>query len=212
MHHRHFLLDIVGLLPYFALLIDKQTEKIMPISEIVVLSFALAVDVFGIAFAYGLIIKNKRLEMMLRLALTCAAFQFAMPIIGYFCTSLVSGIIAKYNHLLVFAVFTLLGLNIIKEAVFENGETDVKSKKLDFKTTFMIGVATSIDALFSGSMIYLTSTPLIVASSIIGAGSFLLGIIGFNLNCCLKKIPEKYLQIFAGIILIGLGVKSLIFH
>ena len=106
----------------------------------------------------------------------------------------------------------MLGLNIIKEAVFEGGKTDVKSKKLDFKTTFMIGVATSIDALFSGSMIYLTSTPLIVASSIIGAGSFLLGIIGFNLNCYLKKIPEKYLQIFAGIILIGLGVKSLIFH
>lgn len=85
----------------------------------------------------------------------------------------------------------MLGLNVIKEAVFEGGKTDVKSKKLDFKTTFMIGVATNIDALFSGSMIYLTSTPLIVASSIIGAGSFLLGIIGFNLNCYLKKNTGK---------------------
>jgi len=184
----------------------------MPISEILILSFALGVDVFGLAFAYGLIIKTSRVKMMLRLALTCAAFQFVMPTIGYFCTSLVSGLIAQYNHFLVFAVFTLLGLNVIKEAVLDNGEDALKSKVLDWKTTFMIGVATSIDALFSGSMIYLTKTPLILAATLIGAGSFALGVFGFNLNYCLKKIPEKYLQLLAGFVLIGFGLKTLILH
>jgi putative Mn2+ efflux pump MntP len=179
--------------------------------EICSLSLALAVDVFGIAFAYGLIIKRHRIFMMLRLAFVCGIMQAAMPTIGYFGTSVVSEFISSFDYILVFLVFSALGINILREAL-KSADLTVKRKSLTLQTTLAIGVATSIDALVSGSMIYLTKTPLLLAVFIIGLGSFMLGIIGFNLNCCLKRVPEKNLQIIAGLTLIALGAKSLILH
>ena len=103
---------------------------------------------------------------------------------------------------------------MIREAIEENGEENIvkKRRRLSWKVAFTIGIATSIDALVSGTMLYLTKTPLLQASLIIGVVSFAVGLIGFNLNCCLKKVPEKYLQIIAGLVLIGLGLKNLMAH
>ncbi len=180
----------------------------MSILALIFLSMALAVDVFGIAFAYGLVIKKNRWQSAVRLALTCGFFQGCMPIIGYWGTATVQSIIDQFDHILVCGVFVLLGLNIIREALWGE-EEKIRNKKLDFKTLLAIGVATSIDALVSGASVYLTKTSLCMSVSIIGVGSFLSGIIGFNLNCCFKKLPEKHMQIFAGLVLIGLGIKSL---
>ncbi len=180
----------------------------MSILSLIVLSLALSVDVFGIAFAYGLVIKKNRWQSAFRLAVTCGLFQACMPIIGYFGTASIQSVIDKFDHVLVCVVFSLLGLNIIREALWGEEET-IQNKKLDIKTLLAIGVATSIDALVSGATVYLTKTPLCLAVFVIGAGSFLSGIIGFNLNCCFKKLPEKYMQILAGLVLICLGIKSL---
>lgn len=45
-----------------------------------------------------------------------------------------------------------------------------------------------------------------------GVLQFVMPLLGFNLNCCFKKIPEKYLQIIAVLVLIGLGLKNLLSH
>ncbi len=180
----------------------------MSIVSLLFLSAALSVDVFGIAFAYGLVIKQNRLQSALRLAITCGLFQGCMPIIGYFGTASVQSVIDQFDHIIVCCVFLLLGANIIREAIWGEPEK-FENKKLDFKTLLAIGIATSIDALVSGASVYLTKTPILTAVTIIGAGSFLSGLIGFNMNCCFKKLPEKYMQIFAGLVLIGLGIKSL---
>lgn len=182
--------------------------------DVFCLSLALAVDVFGISFAYGLIIKRHRRIMALRLAGTCGVMQFLMPLLGFAGTALISVFISHFDYILVFLVFTALGINVIREAIEENGEENIvkKRKRLSWKVVFTIGVATSIDALVSGTMLYLTKTPLLQSALIIGIVSFVVGIIGFNLNCCFKKVPEKYLQIFAGLVLIGLGLKNLLAH
>ncbi len=179
--------------------------------EILGLGLALAVDVFGIAFAYGLIIKRHRNYVALRIAGTCGFMQFIMPYFGYFGTSVISGCIARFDYILVCLVFTALGLNIIREALSDSDNTKLK-RRVTWKVAFTIGLATSIDALVSGSMLYLTKTPLLMSTICIGLISFIVGIVGFNLNCCFKKIPEKYLEISAGLILIALGLKNLLAH
>lgn len=184
----------------------------MSLFEIFCLSLALAVDVFGIAFAYGLIIKQHRNRMALRLAVTCGVMQFLMPLIGYTCTAMISIWISRFDYLLVFLVFTALGINVICESLTEEQELKAKRKKLSWKVILTIGIATSIDALVSGTMLYLTKTPLLLSAMLFGITSFIMGIIGFNLNCCFKKIPEKYLQIVAGLVLICLGLKNLLAH
>lgn len=188
----------------------KLRRKILNLAEILFLGLALAVDVFGISFAYGLIIRRHRLYQMLRLALVCGIMQTVMPVAGYFAAAAVRSIIAHFDYLLVFLIFTGLGLNIIREA--HNTNSGIKARRLTLKTTLALGFATSIDALVSGTMIYLTGTNIVVSSVIIGLCSFVIGILGFNLNCCLKKIPEKYLQYLAGGVLITLGLKNLLTH
>jgi len=181
-------------------------------TEILFLGAALAVDVFGVSFAYGLIIKRRRFYLMMRLALICGGLQALMPTIGFFGAFVIRNIIAQVDYLLVFLIFTGLGLNIIREARNQDEQNISKCRDLDLKNTLALGIATSIDALVSGSMIYLTQTPLLFAVFIIGVCSFSLSLLGFNLNCCLKKVPEKYLQYAAGIILILLGLKNLLAH
>ena len=42
--------------------------------------------------------------------------------------------------------------------------------------------------------------------------TFICAVIGFQLNCCFKKVPSKYLEFTAGVILILLGCKVLYEH
>ena len=76
----------------------------------------------------------------------------------------------------------------------------------------MIGVATSIDALVAGITIYFMNCPIWLAASAIVITTFTCALVGYSLTCCFKIVPTKYLEITAGIILIGLGFKVLYEH
>lgn len=183
----------------------------MTTTELILLSLALAIDVLGVSFSYGLIIKKNRFKQMLSLAGSCAIMQALMPVIGYVATAPLSQAISQYDYIIVCLIFVLLGAHIIYETLYNQKEDD-KLKALTLSVIITLSIATSIDALVSGCMIYMTKTPLFHAISIIGLTSFLIGLIGFNLKFVFKKVPEKYLQLLAGIVLIGLGLKNLIFH
>lgn len=184
----------------------------MTLYELFLLSIALGIDVLGVSFAYGLITQKQRFYQMFRLAGACGIAQGIMPIFGYVATVPFAHFIGDYNYIIVFGIFVLLGAHIIYETLNADEEEQETVKELNWKTLFILSIATSIDALVSGSMIYMTKTPLISASIIIASGSFLLSIIGFNLKFILHKVPEKYLQIVAGFVLIALGFKNLIAH
>lgn len=180
----------------------------MNIWEIFCLGIALAVDVFCVSLACGLLIKRYRLYIMFRLAVVCGVMQGFMPVLGYWGTEIISSFIDKYAGYLIFLVFFALGVNTIKGALEEKENS---CRLLTWYSTFAIGFSTSIDALVSGSTILLTNTSLLLSSVVIGSCSFLAGILGFNLYNLTAKISDKYLQISAGLILIGLGLKNLFF-
>ena len=76
----------------------------------------------------------------------------------------------------------------------------------------MLGLATSIDACVAGVTLYFTSVPIMAAATVIGIITFINSLIGFRLSSCLQKLPTKYLELAAGVILIFLGVKVLLEH
>ncbi len=76
----------------------------------------------------------------------------------------------------------------------------------------MIGLATSIDAFVSGSMLFFMKEPIGVSALIIGVVTFINSCISFNICRIFKKMPTGYLEILSGLILIGLGCKILIEH
>ena len=131
----------------------------MPLADLIFLAFALSVDAFVVAFSYGLLIKQKRLSNGIKLSLSTGAGQFLMPVLGFLLTGSVHRYIAAWDHWLGFAVFTFLGVNVLREGWnHRNEEEDMPHvTSLTFPTLMAVGIATSIDALVAGVSIYLSS-------------------------------------------------------
>jgi putative Mn2+ efflux pump MntP len=124
-----------------------------------------------------------------------------------------------------------LGLKFIFEA-FEEKEDEAFC--IGVKCLVALGVATSIDALAAGAGIRLAVADIVFPAVLIGAASFLMSLGGFWSGNCIKRFPvrltrshetafrlspsrrpsasahSRYLEIFGGLILIGLAVKALL--
>lgn len=179
--------------------------------EICFLALALSVDAFVVSFSYGLVIKKNRNIAAFKVAFSTALGQFIMPVLGWYGARVIYKQIATVDHWIAFFVFLALGINVIKEALGKD-ETRYTATKLSLRVLFMIGVATSIDAFVSGSMLYFVQTPIWQAATLIGITTFICSFLGFNICSVFHKNATKGLEYISGIILIGLGCKILFEH
>ncbi len=180
--------------------------------DILFLGLALSVDAFVVAFSYGLVIKKKKGISALKIAFSTGMGQFIMPVLGWYGARSIYHQIEQIDHWIAFFVFLMLGLKVISDS-FKNCDCcEKRSNVLNFKILFMIGVATSIDAFVSGSMLYFVKAPVWQSAGIIGFITFINSCLGFNFCRAFKKAPTKYLEIISGLILIFLGIKVLYEH
>ena len=184
----------------------------MTIADILFLALALSVDAFVASFSYGLVIHRRPLVNALKLAAATGGGQFIMPIIGWLGTKSVHVYIEAFDHWIAFLVFLALGLNVIGNALSPKKDSAQTESELSYKMLLMLGLATSIDACVAGVTLYFTSVPIMAAATVIGIITFINSLIGFRLSSCLQKLPTKYLELAAGVILIFLGVKVLLEH
>ena len=178
----------------------------MSIFDIVLLALALSVDATVVSFSSGLLFKSKRLKLSLILAFTVGFFQFIMPLIGYFFTKPVTVYVKPYAHFIIFSIFVFLGLKFIKDSFKKSAVAQKSFKK---RYVLLIGLATSIDALFAGVSISFCEIGILKPSLIIGVITFINSMLGFWLSEIFSSIKSKYLEIFGGLILIILGFKVL---
>ncbi len=195
----------------------------MNVTELALIALALAMDATVYSFSYGLILRTGRAWAAFWLALVVGLYQAGMPLIGYIGGMAVKDVLDAWDHWIVLAVFTLLGLNVIRNAW---GEKDCEAEEcgispLGFGTLMLVGIATSIDALAVGACMALGSmgstsgTPLnplqlALAVSLIGAITFACSLAAFHAARPLQKLPTKWLETFAGLLLIGLGVQNVL--
>ena len=180
--------------------------------DVFLLALALSADSFVVAFSYGLVIKKKKGKSALKIASATGLGQFVMPVLGWYGARSIYHQIEQIDHWIAFFVFMMLGLKVISDSLKECDCREKLSKTLSLKVLFMIGVATSIDAFVSGSMLYFIKAPVWSSALLIGAVTFVNACIGFNFCRMFKKVPTKYLEICSGIILITLGCKVLWEH
>lgn len=179
----------------------------MNLIDIILLAIALGIDCLVASFSQGLIFNSNRLKNSILLAVFMGIFQGGMPLIGYVGTDYMYKLVVPYSKWIVFGIFFILGMKFILEA-FKPQKEEIQC--IGLKCLIGLGVATSIDALVSGSTLRLTETNLFVALIIIGVMSFLMSMSGFWSGNYIKNIPAKYLEILGGIILILLALKSVI--
>lgn len=130
-----------------------------------------------------------------------------MPTISYYVTGFVKSFVEPYAGLIVFLIFTYLGVKIILEAFDKEREQQLC---IDFKCLILVGIATSIDAFSAGITLSLFGNHILKPALLITFVTFANSILGFALGGKLKHLPTKGLEVFAGLLLIALGVKALV--
>lgn len=179
----------------------------MTFAEIFMLALALSVDACVVSFSYGIMPLKNPVKEEFMLAGFTGLFQAFMPVLGYFLTSAAFRYISPYAGTIVFLIFTILGIKFIAEAFTKKKE---KELCISLLCIFMIAVGTSIDAFSGGISLKLSGNGIIYPALLIGCVTFINSILGFQTGRRIKHMPATYLEIAAGIILIGLGIKALV--
>ena len=175
--------------------------------DIILLAFALSIDVCVVSFSYGLCLEKKHKRSALALALTAGFFHMFMPTVSYYFTDLIRGYISHFADIIVFLIFMYLGINFIKDAI-KNDEP--QKLCITPKTLILIGFATSVDVFSAGISLSLTSSPMKFSVLTIGGITFLNSLIGYSFGYRMRIFKAKYLEILGGIILIFLAIKALV--
>ena len=176
--------------------------------ELVLIAIALAMDSVAVSIASGSKYKDINFYTIIKIALFFGFFQGLMPLIGYFTGGLFASFVDSIDHYIAFIILVFLGYKMIKEAMEDNFEEEVKN--LENKTLLILAIATSIDALAIGITFSFQSINIVYAASLIAIITAVLCIFAVYLGRYLGGYLESKSEYLGGIILIVLGFKILI--
>ena len=183
--------------------------------EVWLVALSLAMDCFAVSIASGIILKQAKLKPMLLMAFCFGLFQALMPLVGWIVTNSFSHLIEQIDHWIAFGILTFLGGQMIVES-FKEEEDKHNFDPTCIKVILGLAVATSIDALAVGISFACTGMTtwqsIFCPIVIIGIVSFIFSVIGCLIGVYFGKRVNLRAELWAGIILIGIGVKILIEH
>ena len=186
----------------------------------ILLGAGLAMDAFSVSIANGLNEPHMPRSKMCRVAGTYAGYQFAMPMIGWFCVHAVAEqfeMFRKFIPWIALLLLALIGGKMLAEGIRsvwsgKSAEAEEAQRKqeacLGFGTLMVQGIATSIDALSVGFTISDYGTMMAaVCSFLIAVTTFVLCMAGLKFG---KEFGERLADkatIFGGLLLIAIGVE-----
>lgn len=188
------------------------------------LGAGLAMDAFSMSLADGLHEPSMRRRRICLLAGVFAFFQFAMPMIGWFCVHTAASYFSAIQPFIPFVALALLlfiggkmlweGLRPCKceEVQTPDGETvtvcECPVTYLGFGALIVQGIATSIDALSVGFTIAdYNWLQALVACLVIGVLTFFICAAGVVIGKKFGTKLEQKASVFGGAILILIGIK-----
>ena len=186
----------------------------MGIGELFLLAVGLSMDAFAVSVCKGLAMKKAGAKELCIVGCWFGGFQALMPLIGYLLGTAFEQYITSFDHWIAFALLTLIGANMLREA-FSKDEEESAGASLSFGTMLVLALATSIDALAVGiTLAFLVESIgyLIFAVLSIGIITFILSAIGVRVGNLFGVKYKKGAVISGGVILILLGVKILLEH
>lgn len=186
----------------------------MSILEIWLLAVSLAIDCFTVSITSGIILHRIRWGIFLKMAFLFGLFQAAMPFLGWLGASRFNQLIETYDHWIAFALLAFLGIRMIREHFKDEEERSFDPTRM--KVILTLAVATSIDALAVGISFaftgFRTLSSLLYPLTAIGIASFVISLAGSLIGVFFGKRFNLRVEIFGGLVLIGIGVKILFEH
>ena len=185
----------------------------MGIGALFFLAVGLSMDAFAVSVCKGLGMTKSSVKGGLLCGLWFGGFQALMPLIGFFLGSLFAGAIEAFDHWVAFALLVLIGVNMLKEALEKGESCPTNSADLSARTTFVMAVATSTDALAVGiSLAMVGNVNIFFAVTMIGICTCILSMLGVKIGNVFGSRFEDKAEIAGGVILILLGLKILLEH
>ena len=194
------------------------------ILQVVLLGLALSADAFAVSVSDGLIYKDINKKKGIIIALTFGLMQAIMPLISYWLIEVIKLIVGNEESagkilgtIVTWAAAILLlfiGTKMVIEGIKEvkKNEEKKKTKCFSFKEVFILGIATSIDAMGAGVALHTgisNDITIFLHVSIIMCITFILSLIGVFLGNIINKIFKgKYeiTTIIGGCILLLLSI------
>lgn len=191
------------------------------------LSIALSFDSFAVSISSGLGCGQWRILRGLRFAFVLGLMQGVMVFIGWALANGFHKFIEEWDHWVAFVLLFILGGKMIYGAIKERGHEQklISSNSLSFIKSFVLGVATSIDAIIAGVSIAFLKvtiidngqlTNVIFLSLIVMFITFFASFVGLLVgHGCRGGFGGKVgnnAELIGGIALIAIGVKILIEH
>lgn len=179
----------------------------------ILLGVGLAMDAFSVSLANGLNEPGMKKRKMCGVAGIFAAFQFAMPMIGWICVSTIAQYFEAFEKFIPWIALALLGYiggKMLVEGIRNKGSEE-GTAAVGFAGLLIQGIATSIDALSVGLTIADYNLPeAVCACLLIGAVTFVICLAGVSIG---KKAGTKLAGkagILGGAILIFIGLEIFI--
>lgn len=176
----------------------------------IMLGVGLAMDAFSVSLANGLNEPEMKTGKMAGVAGVFAAFQAAMPMIGWICVHTIVQYFQSFEKLIPWIALILLcyiGGKMLKESL-SGGEEEPEKQEVGMSALLVQGVATSIDALSVGFTIAEYNLMMaIICAVIIAVVTFFICMGGIAIG---KKAGTRLAGkagILGGVILIFIGIE-----
>ena len=180
----------------------------MSFPELLLIAVGLSMDAFAVSICKGLSLKKLGVKHAALVGLYFGGFQALMPLIGWALGYRFEHIIENVDHWIAFALLTIIGLSMIREA----NKAEELNDDLSFKTMVLLAIATSIDALAVGVTFAFLQVRILPAASLIGVTTFLISAVGVYIGHIFGLKYRAKAEIAGGVILIGIGLKILLEH
>jgi putative Mn2+ efflux pump MntP len=185
----------------------------MKLGSILLLAFGLSMDAMAVAAARGFAVRRVRFRHVALVAGLFGGFQALMPFIGWLLGSRVGHVIQTWDHWVVFAVLAGIGGKMLWEAFQQQHDAPLDEQTaFGLRVMLLLAIATSVDALAAGFTLPLLGAPLALSLSTIGLTTALLSAVGLFAGHRFGAALGKRLDALGGIVLIGLGSKTLLEH
>lgn len=176
--------------------------------EIFLIAIGLSADAFAVSLAKGLATPRYRTRYSVCCGLWFGGFQILMPLLGYALSRWFATAIASYAHWVAFGLLVLIGGSMMREAFGKDeGDTDASYAPLHM---LPMAIATAIDAMAVGVTFAFLDVDILPAVCLIGATTFVCSAVGVRIGSIFGEKYAKTAQIVGGLVLIGIGVRTLL--
>ena len=182
----------------------------MGLGELLILAVGLSMDAFAVSICKGLSIRQLKLRQALIVGAWFGAFQALMPTVGWLLGSAFTDLIESVDHWVAFVLLSLIGGNMIREAL--SHEEEDADPSLAPLTMLLLAVATSIDALAVGITFAFLRVDILPAVTLIGVCTFLISAAGVKIGNVFGSRYKSKAELAGGAVLVLIGVKILLEH